>query len=220
MRIALVSYEFLGGASGGGIGTYARNAAFMLASRGHDVEVFTSKGDTEVSIENAKFLIHSIRSDRRDFSKTIVPAFASRHLFCPFDVIEGPEFGAEASDIADTFPEIALIVKLHGPTFTINASNNYHVGWRPRLRFFAGAVRRVKWPTNPWRYYPEQDPERQHANKADMIVANSRATAARVSDSWKIAADRIMTVPLVFLPPSGLSEISERTNTQNGSLHW
>ena len=42
MRVAFISYEYFGGAEGGGIGTYVRFASQMLARRGHSVAVFTS----------------------------------------------------------------------------------------------------------------------------------------------------------------------------------
>lgn len=215
MRIALVSYEYAGHANGGGIGTYVRGAAAMLAGRGHDVEVFTSGEGSASELASRRLLVHSVCTTRTDFPQAIVPVFAQRNAVEGFDVIEGPEFGADAAAIASAFPEIALVVKLHAPRFTIDASNAHYVNWRRRGRYFLGALRRGRLPDNPWQYRIEIDNERTHALDADEIVANSHATAELVGNIWGLPRHRLAVVPLIFEPAPRLLAIDpeSRTNT-------
>src|ERR1700688_3410592 len=100
MRIALVSYEYAGIAASGGIGTYIRNVAPMLRARGHDVEVFTN---SQV-VDAGEMPVNSIECLYHEFPDRVVPLFASRHARQPFDVVEGPEHGAQAAGISAAFP--------------------------------------------------------------------------------------------------------------------
>lgn len=213
MRIALVSYEYAGHANGGGIGTYVRGAAAMLAGRGHDVEVFTSGDSPASEFVSPGLLVHSVCTSRVEFPQAIVPVFAKRNAVAAFDVIEGPEFGADAAAIASAFPEIALVVKLHAPRFTIDASNAHYVDWRRRSRYFLGALRRGRLPDNPWRYRIETDSERTHVLDANEIVANSHATAELVGRIWGLPKQRVSVVPLVFEPPRQLLAIDPESKT-------
>ena len=46
------------------------------------------------------------------FGGLVARIFASRHAAQPFDVVEGPEYGAEAAEVARSFPDLPLVVKL------------------------------------------------------------------------------------------------------------
>jgi glycosyltransferase involved in cell wall biosynthesis len=214
MRIAFVSYEYAGGANGGGIGTYVRNASAMLATRGHRVEVFTS-GSTLESREIAKGIgLYTVPGDRARFAENICPVFACRQQSELFDVVEGAEYGADASEVSRAFPDLPLVVKLHGPSFTIQASNDSYVGLRARGRYYLGALRRGRWPDNPWHYDPRQDRERTHALAADAIVANSGATAERVGQVWGLPRERVSVVPLAFVAPRPLLRIDPQSGSK------
>jgi hypothetical protein len=63
LRLALVSFEYVGPLNGGGIGTYVRNAAQMLADRGYDVEVFCA-GDDAVAQDSSGVRVTSIAASR------------------------------------------------------------------------------------------------------------------------------------------------------------
>jgi glycogen synthase len=210
MRIALVSFEYAGVSSGGGIGTYTRNAAAMLGKRGHDVEVFTSAICNHAeSLRLNDALVHMCPSTRVDFPHLIAPVFEERNRKKSFDIVEGPEYGADAVTIRRRHPEIPFIVKLHAPTFTINASNSRYISLLRRARFWVGATRRFRLPYNPWRYDPSVDPERIHALEADLVVANSEATLKRVGSAWGLDRNRLSMVPYVFIPPTSLLSIPE-----------
>lgn len=213
MRIGLISYEYAGSVNSGGIGTYVRNAAAMLAARGHDVEVFTS-GDARHEATGG-YAVHTAPGPREDFAEAICPVFSHRHGIRPFDVVEGPEYGADASAVARAFPDLPLVVKLHAPSFTIQASNDSYVGLKTRSRYYLGAFRRGRWPDNPWQYDPARDGERLHALAADEIAANSRATAERVGEVWGLPRDKTSVVPLSFIPPRALMQVDPCGETES-----
>jgi glycogen synthase len=213
VHIGLISYEYAGEPAAGGIGTYVRNAAQMLARRGHQVEVYTSgRHRRSLSLQQG-LTVHSLPSTREVFGEQIAPIFGEHHRRAPFDVIEGPEYGAEAASVASAFPDLPLVVKLHGPSFTIANSNACYVSWATKARFFSGSLARGRIPNNPWRYNPRFDIERLHAAQADELAANSCATAERVARAWNFPLDRISRVPLVFNSSTALERIRVETTS-------
>ncbi len=207
MKIALISYEFAGLAASGGIGTYMRNAARMLSERGHHVEVFTS--GTEVSSIRNEYgaTLHTLPGARETFALDIVPTVSRRQEEVGFDVVEGPEYNCDASGLAAALPSLPLVVKLHGPSFTIFESNRSYVTSLAKARFFAGGILRGRIPSNPWHYDHLSDQERAHALRADSIVANSHATATKAAKAWRLRDTSITSVPYVFYPPAGTSDL-------------
>ncbi len=213
MRIAFVSYEFAGVATGGGIGTYVRNAADMLAARGHDVEVFTSGEGGATAQPDPRVRVTAVASGRSEFRRAIVPAFTARHRALRFAVVEGPEYGADASGVAGAFPELPLVVKLHTPTFLINEMNQASLSWPQKARFMLGGLRRGRWPTPYWVYDPATDLERQHALAAAEVTAPSRAILARLTSEWRLPVNRVSHVPHPFVAAQALLAIPEATRT-------
>ena len=214
MKIAFISYEYAGTATSGGIGTYTRNAARMMAQRGHLVEVFTAGEPAHCVVPGNNLGVHFIRSTREQFSQAVAGCFASRHEELDFDVLEGPEYKTDAAEILRAFPNLPVVVKLHGPSFTIFESNSHYVSLLAKARFFAGGIRRGRMPQNPWRYDPACDPERAHAIAADELTANSKTVADRVARVWKWPQSRIVPIPLVFYPPPALLQISPQSDTR------
>jgi glycosyltransferase involved in cell wall biosynthesis len=221
MRIAFVSYEYPPDTAFGGIATYVRQAARMLAHRGHEVEVFTASPNRQGTEELDQVTVHRIQiSDRRQFAQDIAPIFAERHLAIPFDVLEGPDFGADAAVIAAEFPALPLVLKLHTPSYVLN-----QIGFIPptaltQARFMLGALRRGRWPqmiaTKP--YNREADPEYYHSLQAKVIAAPSQAIAARVQADWQLDANKIYAVPYPYIPTPDLTQIPIETNTQRISF--
>ncbi|PTM41750.1 glycosyl transferase family 4 [Bosea sp. 124] len=123
----------------------------------------------------------------------------------PFDVIEGPEYGADAAGIRQDWPDIPLIVRLHTPSSVINSINSSYVGIGSKLRYLAGGLRRGQLPKPYWREVADRsDPERRHTLDADLVVAPSQAILTRLSEEWGLPSSRSMVVPNVFVPPSDL----------------
>ncbi|MDB4754598.1 glycogen/starch synthase, partial [Akkermansiaceae bacterium] len=65
MRIALVSFEFPPAIAIGGIGTYAWEAATMLAQGGHKVEVFSAGKKGPEPAEEFGIKVHRFDADDR-----------------------------------------------------------------------------------------------------------------------------------------------------------
>ncbi|NBB23595.1 glycosyltransferase [Porphyrobacter sp. SLTP] len=199
LNVAILSFEGFRH-SGGGIATYIINVAKMLSDAGHRIHIFSSGPSAMTYQRDANIVIVEVPGAREHFPEAILPFFRAAHELNPFDVVEGPEYGCDARAVVDTFPDIPFVLRLHGPSFSIGKSNCYYVGWKPRIRFALGAIRRLQLPTDPWRYDSSSDPERIHALQADEIVANSNATATYCSRIWGLSGDRLSVVPLPFLP--------------------
>jgi len=217
MNIAFISYEFPPDAAYGGISTYVSQAARMLSSRGHRVEVFTSSPSRAGSIVEDGILVHRILgSDHFSFPAAIGPPFANRHAAVGFDVLEGPEYGADALDAVRRVPDIPLVVKLHTPSFLLTAAT--YAGLRItdplRWRLLRGrireyAVRRMKGTGAKWRYTHKYalDIERDHTRDADEIASPSKALAAIVTDAWQLVPNKVSHVPYPFVPDAALLNI-------------
>lgn len=217
MKIAFISYEYPPDAAYGGISTYVSQAARMLNVKGHVVEVFTSSPDRAGTEDHDGVLVHRIReSNHLKFAAAIGPTFAERHEQVGFDVMEGPEYGADAADAVSRVPDIPLVVKLHSPSFLISAATYYGLRYKDPLRWrlLKGRIReyvvRSMQGNSPiWRYTHKYslDRERVHALEADEIASPSRALAAIVTDAWGVDARNISHVPYPFVPNDKLLEI-------------
>ena len=175
MRIAFVSYEYFGVAAGGGIGTYVRFASQMLARRGHSVAVFTNAEGARDERFDQEVEVYSVSATRREFASSILRVFERQHRSRPFDLLEGPEYGADGRVIAEAFPELPLVVRLHTPTFLINEINARYLSRYSKARFILGGLRRGVIPKPFWRYDIASDTERIHTLRADEISAPSAA---------------------------------------------
>jgi len=212
VRLALISYEFAGTATGGGIGTYARGAAAMMAARGHQVEVFTSAPADSHTLP-AGVVVHDVPVERRCFPRAVASQFEGRHIAQPFDVVEGPEFGAEAMEVARSFPDLPLVVKLHTPTFLIDEIQHSYLSTLRKARFVLGGLRRGSLPKPYWRYDPVGDPEREHVLAASEITAPSLAILDVVRSRWNLEPERLAHIPNVFDPPANLLTLPLATKT-------
>src|SRR6185369_13244206 len=100
MRIAFVSYEYPPDTADGGIATYVQQAAWMLRDCGHEVEVFAASRECTRTSRESGLSVHRILTENRQvFAEQIAPVFIRRHQAAPFDVLEGPDYNADASEI-------------------------------------------------------------------------------------------------------------------------
>ncbi len=218
MKIAFVSYEYPPDTAIGGIATYVRQAAQMLVQRGHEVEVFAASPSRSGCETSPGLKVHRIQPrDRASFAEEIAPIFAQRHQVVHFDVIEGPDCGADAAVIATQFPALPLVIKLHTPSYIL-----HRVGYTPlaplaQVRFILGALRRAQWPQLPPSqpmYDRQSDPEYHHALRAQIIAAPSQAIGSQVQADWQIDPAIVDAVPYPYIPSPALLDIPLDTNTQ------
>ena len=212
MKIAFISYHYPPDTGGGGIATYVNQAANMLQNRGNQVEVFiASHNRSGVEIEASGIRIHRIQLENKKlFANEIAPVFAERHAEIQFDVLEGPDFGAEAAGAIRLVPEIPLVVKLHTPNGIfrqVNASTL--IEFLPKLRAKLGACH--QW-LNPRSI---ENIEKYHANDADVIAAPSNLIAELLIKQWQLDRQKVHIFSLPYIPsPETLSIPIEQKASQ------
>lgn len=216
MKIAFISYEYPPDTAVGGIGTYVYQAAQMLHQRGHHVEVFTGSGLRSISETYGNLTIHRVQTTRQEFSHAIAPIFAQRHQFVDFDVVEAPEVGAEIQEVIRLAPDIALVIKLHTPTFLIREINQIKPTVAMRTRWALGALRRGQNPKPypVYTYNPDTDLERFYTLQADQITTPSIDLGHRLLDVWHLPSDRLHHVPNPYVPTPEVLQIPLDTQTQ------
>jgi len=228
MKIGFISYEYPLDTPYGGIATYVQQAARMLAGRGHHVEVFAASPSRSGTVADDGLPVHLIReADRLDFRVAAGHVFARRHEEIHFDVLEGPEYNADAAKAVKLAPEIPLVVKMNTPSY-LSAQLSCTYGVRARmadylrqLRAVAGALRRGRAPA-PFRFRPAEmeaavaydSVEGRHAWEADLVVAPSVDLCRYATDRWRIAADRVRHLPDLYVPTPDLLEIPIETRTR------
>ena len=216
MRIALVSFEFPPAIAIGGIGTYAWEAATMLAQGGHKVEVFSAGKKGPEPAEEFGIKVHRFDADdRAAFRKAIVPTFSQCHKEAPFDVLESPELGMEGQEIAKKFPDLPRVVKLHTPEYLLG-----QIGWEEptlleKLHFTLGCLRKGKlaFLEKP-PFEPESDPECLWTRKADEIAAPSSAIGNRLAEDWFLDREKISFFPLPMTPSAELLSLEPATEAK------
>ena len=210
LRIALVSFEFPPAVAIGGIGTYAWNAARMLAQAGHRVEVFAARDPSLPAGEEPAaahgVCVHRIAAtDRASFRRALIRPFVQRQRQAPFDVLESPEIGAEAAELRRHCPRLPLVVKLHTSSQLLARLGQEQPLWQQRLRYSAGALRRARWA---WLAAPGEGPEqaleRQFTAQAHGVAAPSAAIAQAVARDWHVPASRCDVFPLPYAPDPAL----------------
>lgn len=210
MKIALISYEYPPDTADGGIATYVQQAARMLQQRGHSVEVFAGSRSREgVEAEPSGVIVHRLRLDLKEaFSQRIAPLFAQRHDRIGFDVLEGPEYGADAADASRLVPDLPLVVKLHTPRIIFRQLREADIGPWVTLRERLGALRRGIDPL------ALEELERRHTRQADAIAAPSKAIAETLIRAWKLDPQKVHIFPCPYIPAPELLKIPIRTDTR------
>ena len=209
MNIAFISFEYPPDTAYGGIATYVRQAVRMLHARGHRVEVFASSPDREGTGKEEGILVHRIAEpDRREFPRRIGPVFARRHADAPFDVLEGPEYFADARTAVELVPDIPLVVKLHTPSFLLWRISYGQDRWTV-LRHAVGAWRRG----TPAAGHPWSGLERGHALDADEIATPCRSLGDLVVAGWGLSSERVAHVPYPYTPSTSLLAVPAGTRT-------
>jgi glycogen(starch) synthase len=214
MRIAFISYEYPPDSCNGGIATYVGQAVEMLRDRGHVVEVFASSPSRHGTFNENGVLVHWIHeTDRMDFGPVVGHVFAQRHKVCPFDVLEGPEYRADARKAFELAPDVARVVKMHTPSLLIERIDGPK-SLRFRLRHYARQTRNLlrdlckkkdledfafEMP-NVSRILPVDKWERNHCMNADIIAAPCLDLCRYAHEKWCVDQSHIRHVPYPYTP--------------------
>lgn len=222
MRIAFISFEFPPATARGGIATYTAQAADMMARRGHEVEVFAG-GDEDASLTMLSGVrVHTVKClNHCRFSFPAGLAFAARHAEKPFDVVEAPEYQAEAEVAIRLVPDVPLVIRMHSPSELLARINTpqweRNIGFSQafsQYRMLAGAWRRQHpLPSlhlaNPSivRGRETENRELAVAREADEIVAPSVALTRHAVDAWGLPHERVSHLPNPFIPSGELLQV-------------
>lgn len=217
MHIAFISYEYPPDTAVGGIATYVKQAASMLAHRGHEVEVFAASTTRSGMETEDGVLVHRLQnldmtSDGTGaFPARIAPLFAQRHAAAAFDVLEAPEYRAEGRDAVRLVPGIPLVVKLHTPSYLLRSMNT--ALYSPVRRTLSAAKSLLRRERPFYDYKPEEDPERTYCLDADEIAAPSRTIGELVAEKWGLNRDKMAVYPLSYVPADALLRVPLETKT-------
>jgi glycogen(starch) synthase len=224
MRIAYISYEYPPDSSNGGIATYAAQAARMMARRGYEVEVFASSPRRFGRFESNGIVEHWIQeTNRQQFGIVAGHVFAVRHAEKPFDVLEGPDYKADARKAVELQPTVPLVVKMHTPSLMIETLNapmdarKYFNSIYRNFRGLAGSLIKRK-PIEPFYYIPPSLYEAQHwdrveathARAAEIVAPPCQDLCDYAKAVWNVSEDAIRLAPHPFTPPKDFLELQPK----------
>jgi len=223
VRLAYISYEYPPDSANGGIATYVAQAARMMQRRGWAVEVFAASPVRSEVVEQDGIRTHWLpETDRLAFADAAGKAFAARHREARFDVLEGPEYHADACVAKKLVPDVPLVVKMHTPSALIRELNSppypsaatlayraiRHLaasavkGRRPRFdRLFAdtrAAAKRL------------DRCEAQHAQAASIVAPPCRDLCEYATSRWGIDPKRVRLSPHPYEPSRELLALEPR----------
>lgn len=216
MNIGYISYEYPPDTAVGGIATYVYQVSQMMQRRGHLVEVFCASSERTTSEYYNEIFVHRVKcldNNRFHFSKAILTVFTERHSIVQFDIIESPEYSADALSVKLHYRQLPLVVKLHTPHYLIRQLSCYYDNWHVKLRFILGGIKRGKIVRPYWLYLKTQDdPDYQITKLANQIHTPSISLGDKVSNKWKIKPDCIYHVPYPYIPEEALLKIPPGTS--------
>lgn len=211
MKIAFINFEYPPDTAYGGIATYVQQAANMLQLRGNQVEVFAaSRQRSETQIEPSGVVVHWLKHEslKVDFAQPIAEVFAKRHREIGFDVLEGPDYGADSRFAVQLVPDIPLVIKLHTPYAIVCQLDKPSLKktLRRKLDFYRRGIS------------PFTDIERVHALVADEIAAPSQAIGNKLIELWGLDPKKVNVFPLPYTPSPESLNISTDTLTNTISF--
>lgn len=211
ISIAYISFEYPPDTSGGGIGTYVQQVARLMHSHGHSVTVFCGTSQDNYTVDEAGIKVYKIKStDTESFRSAVVETFSRVYNTDRFDIIEGPEYGADGYEIKRKFPLLPYVVKCHSATFVIKEYNDFFRQYILASQKIASAkIWLKKFFRRP--YYPfynkEKDIEYINIKLADQIFSPSGGLAKKLMKEWKITPGTIAIVPNPYYPSVDLLSI-------------
>lgn len=220
MRIAFITYEFPPDTGKGGIGTYTKQVAEMLAANGWDVHVFCGTPALTSFAEINAVKIHKLHcANPQEFTVKLPEIFAPVHRQKNFDIAEAPEIHGNAAAVKNIFPQVPLLVRLHAPNWLVEQTKKNYIPFSKKMRFVLGALRRGKWDAGYWRKYDfASDPDYKYILLANRITAPSDAMKNWVVKNWQLKEDKIKVLPNIFEPARSFLQIPIEENTDTKTI--
>jgi len=215
VKIALVSAEYpYDEISAGGIGTYVFELSRALESAGHYTEVFcASLKENGYFVNSSNVRINKIyipNGDTTKFKNQVELVFEARHKEIHFDVMESPEYGADALYIKNKFPNLPLVVKFHTPLFLAKSFENRKPEFINyfQLRYLKLLNRNTYNFLIDKNYKKEIDDEFIIANKAEIVCSPSLSLIKIIKKNWNL--NYITHVPNLFSPSEKYLDIPQK----------
>ena len=211
LKIAYISYEFPPDTSGGGIGSYIQQVAKIMHSYSHDIAVFCGTNKDDYQYDDGGIKVYRVKAEGTEsFRKNVVNCFAKIHKEVSFDLIEGPEYGADGYEIKKAFPQLPYVVKCHSPSYIIRQYNDFFGQYILPHQKMALAKIWVKQLFN-LPYYPfynkEKDLEYINVRSSNKIFSPSLGLAKKLSKDWKLNLASFSIVPNPYSPTSEMLSI-------------
>jgi glycosyltransferase involved in cell wall biosynthesis len=195
LSICLFSREFPAETAWGGIGTYTYYLAHGLAVKGHRIHVITETLDKERTYQDGTVTVHRILNEpvflnrdgnkeftnRLEYSRRLYSKFLELHKEYKFDLVEGPNFAAEAYCLAFKKP-VPLVTRIHSS--------------------FNGII-------NTWDWDRTLDHdlscfmEDSVILKSDLVVFSTEGNKQFIFDNMGIRPENVRVIPLGIPLPSG-----------------
>lgn len=209
MRIAFVSYEFPPDNGKGGIGTYLQQVAGSLAEEGWDVHVFAASSYREAKENTGSYFVHWVQCNNpAGFTEKVIAPFSEEHEQRAFEILECPEIHSNGSLIKKKYPDLPMVVRLHGPNCLVEELKNHYLSFFSKLRFVAGSLKKFKPDAGYWRSYRrEKDPEYVFSMMAQQLSAPSVAMKNWIIEKWGLPALSVSVIPNIFNANKQLLEI-------------
>ena len=204
----------------GGIGTYTKQVASLLASNNMDVHVFAGSHIQSNKVLESGITVHRIACTRpHDFQKNVLSYFEDEHLHNPFELIESPEIHANALAIKKRFPTLPLLVRLHACSWIVENYKKKYMPVTSKFRFFLGALRRGKWDLGYWRSYDyKNDYDYRFVKQADFISAPSPEMKNWTVQNWKVDPQSITVIENPFVENEAFK--NTRTNNEERAIFF
>jgi glycosyltransferase involved in cell wall biosynthesis len=201
LRIAFVSYEYPPETISGGIGTYTKQIASLLASNKIDVHVFAGSNIQSGKVSENGVTVHRVCSmGAHDFQKNVLSYFEEEHIKSSFNLIESAEIHANALAIKIRFPKIPLIVRLHASNWLVESFKKKYMPLQYKLRFLLGALRRGRWDLGYWRNYDfVNDADYCYLKLADFITAPTNQMKKWAVENWRLDPNCIKVLENPFV---------------------
>lgn len=148
MNIAFISHEYPTETGGGGIGTYLSTIVPCLRHKGHNAIVFAGTYAKNAFWES-NFIYRIPCSNIDEFNINVVHYFEKVHKELEFDIIEGTDFKGWGLHVKNRYPQIPFVIKLHTPSYLIDKLHFKPLALLSKVRYFLGAVKRLKLPKFP-----------------------------------------------------------------------
>jgi len=219
MRIAFATFEYPPDTAFGGIATYVRQAALLMSSRCHSVEIFAASPQRSGRFEDGNLILNLVKETNcQKFSNAVVNVFAERNNFRKFDVVESPECSPDGHKIRNAYPRLAHVAKLHTPCKLLDMIGRPRPKISSWLRhnyfqscIILGALRRLRLPSG-YQIHPQSwsglshfyEQEKNFVLNAESAVSPSQALADWASNEWKLHFSRTMVVPNPYIPSARL----------------